>query len=237
MSTTIPGSGSFLLKIRNEPSVASACDMAACGRECVTFGGKTVIVTPELKLFPRTFTRKGLPHSEFKSRLDGHRRPISGPPRAGLRPFLRPIPGINYCSLSGRCLWAWELECSRLHGAQCTGRIPRWPGVGEEPGPGDRSTGRDQSTRGTSNNMCPANKINTNQFYKLSPESLSKKWPIILPNRLNHFWKSRPKKLFHLCRSVMVSTWTYVKKLNKARSPFTEIRCCYYSVEYSSSLR
>lgn len=142
---------------RAERSVASACDMAACGRECVTFGGKTVIVTPELKLFPRTFTRKGLPHSEFKSRLDGHRRPISRPPRAGLRPFLRPIPGINYCSLSGRCLWAWELECSRLHGAQCTGRIPRWPGVGDEPGPGDRSTGCDQSTRGTSNNMCPAN--------------------------------------------------------------------------------
>lgn len=106
MTTTI--SGSFLLKIRNEPSVSFACDMAACGRECVTFGGKTVIVTPELKLFPRTFTRKGLPHSEFKSRLDGHRRPISGPPRAGLRPFLRPIPGINYCSLSGRCLWAWD---------------------------------------------------------------------------------------------------------------------------------
>lgn len=67
MTTTIPGS--FLLKIINEPSVSFACDMAACGRECVTFGGKTVIVTPELKLFPRTFTRKGLPHSEFKSRL------------------------------------------------------------------------------------------------------------------------------------------------------------------------
>lgn len=128
------GPEAFSAKSEKEQSVASACNMAACGRECVTFGGKTVIVTPELKLFPRTFTRKGLPHSEFKSRLDGHRRPISGPARAGLRPFLRPIPGINYCSLSGRCLWAWELECWRLHGAQCTGRIPPIPGVGDGPG-------------------------------------------------------------------------------------------------------
>lgn len=103
MNTTSFGCGSFFHKIRKRTERSVRVQYGGVRSwVCDIWRRKTVIVTPELKLFLWTFTGKGLPHSEFKSRLDGHRRPISGPARAGLRPFLRPIPGINYCSLSGR---------------------------------------------------------------------------------------------------------------------------------------